>query len=284
MSVFSFLRDRRRRRILSSRPIPEELWAWALHEHKIFASLDATERRRLRELTTIFLAEKDFHPVQAAEIDEEFRVSVAAQACLPILELGMDWYADWKTVIVTGDAYEITRTETDEAGVVHEYQDELGGEVLHLGPVVLSMADVDESGWGDGYNVVVHEAAHKIDGRDGSFDGCPPLPSEIEPEEWRTVFVTAYERMRAAEGRGGTPRPKSEGRKRGTRRTKGDRIRIDPYAAFSPDEFFAVCTEYFFEKPVVLRSDFPDVYRLLALFYRQDPYERLSRGKAPQLS
>ena len=276
MGLFRSLRERRRARILRTKPIPEELWVWALKEHKIFARLDDDERGRLRELATIFLAEKAFHPVRDADADDAFRVSTAAQACLPILELGLDWYSDWKTIIVTGDAYEITRTETDAAGVVHEYEDELGGEVLHLGPVVLSMADVDESGWGDGYNVVIHEAAHKIDGADGAFDGCPPLPPDMDYAEWRAVFVEAFDRMRAAEER--TPaRGSSSGRnKRSARRRQGGRIRIDPYAAFSPDEFFAVCTEYFFEKPVVLRSDFPDVYRLLARFYRQDPYERLS--------
>ena len=277
MSFLSFLRERRRSRILQSSPIPEEVWSWALREHRIFAYLIPEERTKLRELATIFLAEKDFHPVGDAEIDEAFRVSVAAQACLPILQLGLDWYADWKTIIITSDAYEIMRTETDEAGVVHEYADELGGEVLHLGPVVLSMADVGESGWGDGYNVVIHEAAHKIDGRDGAFDGCPPLPTEIDPEEWRRVYTAAFSRMQAAEGRGATSHPVSGGRKRG-RRQKGGRIRIDPYAAFSPDEFFAVCTEFFFENPVVLRSDFPEVYGLLVRFYRQDPYGRLSGG------
>jgi Mlc titration factor MtfA (ptsG expression regulator) len=276
MSLLSFLRERRRRKVLESRPIPDELWQWALREHRLLAPLNEEERARLRSLATIFLSEKDFHPVRDAVIDDKFRVSVAVQACRPILELGLDWYADWKTIIVTGTAYEITRTEVDDAGVVHEYEDELGGEVLHLGPVVLSMEDVDESGWGDGYNVVIHEAAHKIDGRDGSFDGCPPLPGDIGPKEWKEVFSAAFARMRAAEGRSSSST--TGGRKRGARRTNGGRIRIDSYAAFSPDEFFAVCTEYFFEKPVVLRSDFPEVYRLLARFYRQDPYERLSRS------
>jgi Mlc titration factor MtfA (ptsG expression regulator) len=277
VSLFSFLRERRRRKILAAKPIRDDQWTRVLLEHRMFAHLNAMERARLRDLATIFLAEKDFHPVRDAVVDDEFRTSVAVQACLPILELGIDWYADWKTIIVTGSAYEITRTETDEVGVVHEYEDEFGGEVLHLGPVVLSIADVEESGRGDGYNVVVHEAAHKIDGRDGYFDGCPPLPDDIDPREWKDVFSESFERMRAVEARSSSPWSAMAGRKRSARRGKGGRIRIDRYAAFSPDEFFAVCTEYFFEKPVILRSDFPGVYRLLARFYRQDPYDRLSR-------
>ena len=262
MGPLKFLRERRRRRILAERPIADAAWQSAVSFLPILSRLSADESNRLREHSTLFLAEKDILPLQGAEADDDLRIRIAAQACLPILELGMDWYSDWKTVILVPDAYEITRSEIDASGVVHEYQDELGGEVLHLGPVVLSLTDVEDSGYGDGYNVVVHEAAHKIDGKDGAFDGCPPLPADLSYDQWRAVFSEAYERMRG--GRKG---------KHGRRR----RPRIDSYAAFSPDEFFAVCAESFFETPVILRSDFPEVYALLARFFRQDPFERLGR-------
>lgn len=260
MGIIAFLRERRRRKTVQRHPVPLDEWEAALADLPILKTLDDSERTRLRELSAVFLAEKDFHPVQGAEIDYPAALRIAALACLPILEIGIDWYADWKTVIVVPEAYGITRSEIDEAGVVHEYGDELGGEVMHLGPVVLSLRDVADAGWGDGYNVVVHEAAHKIDGRDGAFDGCPPLPKDIAADDWRTAFTTAYERVRA-------PRPR-----------KGRRgPRIDDYAAFSPDEFFAVSVESFFETPVALKRDFPAIYALLARFFRQDPYERLSR-------
>lgn len=257
MNPFNYLRNRKRRRILADRPIREETWRSAVTALPVLSKLSGEELERLRDLSTIFLAEKEFYPLQGADLDEKVRTEIAAQACLPILELGADWYSDWKTVIVVPEAYEITRSETDSSGVVHEYQDELGGEVLHLGPVVLSLADVADSGYG--YNVVLHEAAHKIDGKDGRFDGCPPLPPDISYDEWRDAFSAAYDRLRNG---------------RGPKRRKP---RIDAYAAFSPDEFFAVCVESFFETPVVLRSDFPAVYALLVRFFRQDPFGRLSR-------
>jgi hypothetical protein len=264
MGPLKYLKKRRRRKILAERPIPEDAWASTVGNVRIFSRLSANELRRLRDLSTVFLAEKDFRPLQGAEDGETTHIAIAAQACLPILELGLDWYDDWKTLILVPEAYEITRSETDDSGVVHEYQDELGGEVLHIGPVVLSLEDVADSGYGDGYNVVIHEAAHKLDGRDGRFDGCPPLPDDISYDEWRTAFTAAYDRTRLG--------PKG---KRGRRR----RPRIDPYAAFSPDEFFAVSVESFFETPVTLRGDFPDVYALLARFFRQDPYERLGQRR-----
>jgi Mlc titration factor MtfA (ptsG expression regulator) len=258
MGPLKFFRERRRRRMLAERPIPDGQWRSAVSDLPILSKLSADELARLRNLATIFLAEKEFYPLQGVVVDDSVRIRIAAQACLPILGLDMDWYSDWKTVIVVPDAYEITRSETDASGVVHEYPDELGGEVLHLGPVVLSLTDVQDSGYGDGYNVVVHEAAHKLDGKDGNFDGCPPLPESISYREWRNSFTEAYDRIRNG--------------KKGRRR----KPRIDSYAAFSPDEFFAVCVESFFETPVVLRSDFPDVYSLLVRFFKQDPIERLS--------
>ena len=249
--------------MLKEHPIREEDWRTAISGLSLFASLSENESERLKNLAAVFIAEKTFLPLQGADLQTSMRILIAAEACLPILELGLDWYSDWKTIIVVPDAYEITRSDIDSHGIVHEYQDELGGEVLHLGPVVLSLADVQDSGLGDGYNVVIHEAAHKIDGKDGSFDGCPPLPNDISYDDWRKAFSEAFDRTR---------------NRRGTKRRRNT-PRIDSYAEFSPDEFFAVCVESFFDSPVILRSDFPEVYALLARFFKQEPFERLSHKR-----
>ena len=50
--------------------------------------------------------------------------------------------------------------------------------------------------------------------------------------------------------------------------------RINPYAATSPAEFFAVISEYFFCVPEILHSHFADVYQQLQLYYRQNPLQR----------
>lgn len=263
MGLLSPFRAARRRRLLERFPIDDELWDWAIKEHRIFRALGEADRIRLRELATVFLAEKLFDPVDGAEIDEELKVSVAAQACLPLLGLDIDWYSDWSTIIVTPREYDVRKRDVDEAGVVHEYDDEFSGEAFDLGPVALSRVDIESSGWGDGYNVVIHEMAHKLDGRDGAFDGCPPLHRDMDYGAWREAFRSAYESLRA-----GLERPAA---KRGRRSKSGRGPRIDPYAAESPDEFFAVCCEYFFERPALLNSEYPGVYRQLALFFRRDP-------------
>ena len=257
-------RAARRRRILERSPIDDSLWEWAIKEHKIFRWLGEADRARLRELSTIFLAEKLFDPVGGVRLDDELKVSVAAQACLPLLGLDIDWYSDWSTIIVTPREYDVRKRDVDEAGVVHEYDDEFSGEAFDLGPVALSRVDIEASGWGDGYNVVIHEMAHKLDGRDGAFDGCPPLHRDMDPGAWREAFREAYEGLRSS-----LDRPPKGGRSRRAKRGP----RIDPYAAESPDEFFAVACEYFYEKPALLRSEYPEVFRQLASFFRRDPTE-----------
>jgi MtfA peptidase len=265
MSLFSPFREARRRRILERHPIEDELWAWAIKEHKIFRWLGDEDRLRLRELATIFLAEKSFDPVGGVLLDEEIKVSIAAQACLPLLGLDMDWYSDWSTIIVTPREYEVQKRDVDVAGVIHEYDDEFSGEAFDLGPVALSRVDIEASGWGDGYNVVIHEMAHKLDGRDGSFDGCPPLHRGMDQEAWREAFRGAYESLRASLERPAQRRGRVSRSKRGPR--------IDSYAAESPDEFFAVACEYFYEKPALLLSEYPAVFAQLALFFRRNPTE-----------
>lgn len=267
MSLFHPFRKARRKRILESQPIPEETWAWALSEHRIFHRLGPGDRARLRELATIFLGEKRFDPLGGPELPEGLKVSIAAQAVLPLLGLeeGLDWYEDFSTIMVTEREYGVRRKDVDEAGVVHEYDDEFAGEAFELGPVALSKADVEASGWGDGYNVVIHEMAHKLDARNGAYDGSPPLREGQSARAWQEALGSAYEdlRTRLAQPTSGKPR-------RGKlRRPAGPRL--DPYAAEGPDEFFAVVCEYFFERPELLRSEYPAVYAQLVIFFGRDP-------------
>jgi MtfA peptidase len=262
MGFLSELRRRRRERIAERSPIPDELWEWAASEHPILRGFVPDDAAALKSLAAVFLAEKRFYPVGGLELEEDMRVSIAVQACLPILRLGMDWYAGWSSIIVSPEEFSITRKDLDRAGVIHEYEDELSGQVLDLGPVVLSYRDVEASGWGDGYNVVIHEMAHKLDERDGEFDGCPPLPGKAAAA-WRRSFGEAFADFRTKVEAAG---------KKGARK-----LLIDEYAAEAPDEFFAVACEYFFERPHTLSKAYPEVYARMAEFFRQDPRERLSK-------
>jgi hypothetical protein len=254
----------RRARILRKRLLAPEQWDALLEEHPVLAGLTPEELARLRGLTTLFLHEKVFESRGGQELDEYRRAVIAVQACLPVLNLGLDWYRNWRTVVVVPDVFSYEHQEWDEAGVVHEWREEQSGESWDRGPIVLSWQDVEASGWGDGYNVVIHEAAHKLDLLDGQSNGRPELHDAVSAGQWYEGFHAAYEDFR-----------KRAGRKRGGRRG-GKRLRIDDYAAEDDAEFFAVACEYFFEQPRVLRAEYSEVYGLLAAFFRQDP---AARGK-----
>ncbi len=211
-------------------------------------------------MATIFLHEKSFEAADGLELTEVIRDVISVQACLPVLNLGLEWYENWKTIVVLPDVFVEEHSELDTAGVAHEWQEDKSGESWDEGPVVLSWKDVEASGWGDGYNVVIHEAAHRLDQLDGEVNGRPALHEGMDPREWLEVFSSAFKDLSR----------RASGKKR--------RLRIDPYAVENDAEFFAVASEYFFERPGVLQSEYPDVYRLLCAFYRQDPGGRQARG------
>ncbi|MFZ3109851.1 MAG: M90 family metallopeptidase [Rectinemataceae bacterium] len=257
------------RRSAGSTLLTNELWSWTIGEHRIFRGMGAVDESRLRELSSQFLAKKRFDPRGGAKIDDRLKVSIASQACLPLLGLDLSWYRDFSTIFLMPESYTVTQKWEDESGVVHEYEEELAGEAFDLGPVALSIPDVDASGWGDGYNAVIHEMAHKLDGLNGSYDGRPPLHRGMDPRMWRTIFTEAWEDLNARLEASARDRRPRRGVPRKGSVTK--RSRIDPYAAESPEEFFAVACEYFWEKPAVLIREYPAVFEQLKLFFRRDP-------------
>jgi Mlc titration factor MtfA (ptsG expression regulator) len=234
----------RRRRVLQKHSIGDALWKRAT---KGLAFLPNSEK--LRQLVVLFLAEKQFAGAHGIEVTDEMRVAIAAQACLPILELGLDWYAGWTGIVVYPGDFRVRRTEVDEDGVVHEWDDELAGEAMPGGPVVISW---DAAAHDPHINVVIHEFAHKLDMLEGVADGLPPLHPGMDRRAWTRAFEGAYEGFCDAVERG--------------RDTW-----LDPYAAEHPSEFFAVMSEAFFTESAVLARDWPELYAQLAAFYNQDP-------------
>ena len=239
-----WLTEWRRRRVLARHSIDEALW------RKATRGLGFLPRTaKLRQLALLFLAEKQFVGAHGLAVTDEMRVSIAAQACLPILELGLDWYSGWTGIVVYPGDFRVRRETVDEAGVVHEWDDDLAGEAMPGGPVVLSW---DATAHDPYMNVVIHEFAHKLDMRNGEADGVPPLHAGMDRRAWREALEQAYEGFCDAVERG--------------RNTW-----LDPYAAEHISEFFAVITEAFFENGRETRRRYPDLYEQLMRFYRQDP-------------
>ena len=264
----------RKARALTSKKIALiDLAAWnhATTNYQFVRRLTVEENRRLRLIASDFLSRKTFVGAADLEIDELIRIQIAAQACILILELDVDFYDGWREIIVYPGQFAKTHDVMDEFGVVHTTRDPLAGEAWLGGPVVLSHADVAHTenavDRGDGYNVVIHEFAHKLDMLNGEANGYPPLHRGMSKETWKRTFLAAYlafcKQVDEAE---------VLARRDGGRAL--DAIAIDPYAAESPAEFFAVISEVFFEMPEAVHDAFPAVYQQLKAFYKQDPLAR----------
>ncbi|OYY92692.1 MAG: hypothetical protein B7Y41_14910 [Hydrogenophilales bacterium 28-61-23] len=223
----------------------------------LFFGLSEAEKARLCELADQLSLDKAFTPVSGAELDASMRASIALQAALPIMNLGYPAYQGWREIILYPAEFVPDREVTDDFGVVHRVRHPLSGEAWEGGPLVLSLADVAASGHCQGYNVVIHEFAHKLDMRNGAVDGLPALHAGMSVAAWAAAFNAAYQDfcLRVDAGEDGE---------------------IDSYASESPAEFFAVLTEYFFEAPDVLQERYPAVYQQMRLYYRQDPLPRLA--------
>jgi MtfA peptidase len=259
MGIFHSIR---KSRILKEALLPPDVWAWLVEDHPILDALSPEELHRLRELSTLFLHDKTFEGAEGLDLTDPMREVIAVQACLPVLNLGLEKYKEWKTVVVVPDVFIQEHKEFDQAGVAHEWEEDDSGESWDTGPVVLSWKDVEASGWGDGYNVIIHEAAHRLDLLDGEMNGRPALHEGMDAAEWLAIFSHAFEDLK----------------RRAAKRKR--RLKIDPYAIEDDAEFFAVTSEHFFEQPGILRLEYPEVYRLLSAYYLQDPYAR----RKPSLS
>ena len=258
--------------------IDTALWSRATAPWPFMRGFTPDEETRLRALCERFIAAKQFSGTHGLAVTDVMQVEIAAQACVLVLELGDAWYDGWREIIVYPSQFMPEREIVDEAGVVHLTRDAMAGEAWLGGPVILSYEDValsaDEATRVAGYNVVIHEFAHKLDMRNGDANGSPPLHAAMSAAAWKRAFSEAYDDFCA--------RVDAADRLPGARAQAAlDALPLDPYASESAGEFFAVSSEAFFETPELLAPAYPAVYEQLRLFYRQDPLARINTGDRP---
>lgn len=251
--MFAWLKKWLRRRALHQSFVAPEQWQRVEAQMPFLGYLDGDERQRLRQLALQFLGEKALHGAHDFALSLDDRLAIALQACLPILHLGLDYYAGWVEAIVYPGEFVVPRSIVDEDGIVHEYDDILSGEAWEGGPVVLSWPQEGDSE--AGVNVVIHEFVHKLDMLNGETNGQPPLHGDMSRVAWQRDFSAAYQDFIG-------------------RLDNGEETPLDEYAGEHPAEFFAVASEAFFVDPRRLHTTYPAVYRQLARFYRQDPLKR----------
>ncbi|TCV85183.1 hypothetical protein EDC63_11072 [Sulfurirhabdus autotrophica] len=241
------------RRILRRNPIPHHIWHGVTRRIVVLKGLDAVQMAHLRELTTWFLHNKLIYGVQGLDVTLSMRVTVAAQACLLILNLDTGYFDNWVEVIIYPGAFRVNHQQADEFGLIHHEATALSGESWLRGPVILSWPEVERDSYQPhiGHNLVLHEFAHKLDAMNGVMNGLPPLRRSMSRKRWAEAMSEAYAILQQ-------------------NLASSRKACINPYAATNPAEFFAVLSEYFFTAPGILKAACPRAYRQLALFYQKD--------------
>ncbi len=254
--MFNRLRDWLEDRRVKKMGFTAEQWESAIADWPVMHRYQEAERDALRDMTFRFLVRKTFVSGSGFQFTDAMCLKLATMACVPILHLGLDWYDRWQTVILYEGGFVPNRPYRTDDGVVHDRGPGLSGEAWYRGPVILSWEAICEAGThthhGKAGNVVIHELAHKLDMlRDGA-NGAPPMHPDMRPGEWHDIFTAAWDRLQ-------------------NDRQHHRVLPLDDYALTSPAEFFAVCSEAFFEAPETMKEEMPEVYRLLCQFYRQQP-------------
>lgn len=251
-SVFLiFLAKKARYRKLVNSPLPENYAEILKRNLPPYTSLSSDERKRLHGLINVFLADKNFEGCGGLELTDEIRVTIAAQACMLLLNRETKVYPRLKTILVYPDTYVAGKEGLFGQDTRHPVR---LGESWRDGAVVLAWNSVKggAANFDDGQNVTIHEFAHQLDQEDGSADGAPKLDKSSAYRTWAHVFQQEYKSLQKAAG-------------------KGSRSVLNEYGATNPAEFFAVATETFFEKPEQLKRKSPELFEELKSYYHTDP-------------
>ena len=242
-----------RRDKIKSQPFPKE-WRQILKRNvPFFYSMPTDLQLQLKQHVLVFLAEKDFQGFEGVEITDEIRVTIAAQACLLLLNRKTNYYRKLKSIYVYPAAFVAHHETKDSAGVLQNKPRVLSGESWELGKVILSWKDSKHGAqvFNDGHNVVIHEFAHQLDQETGAANGAPFLRHRNR-ECWSHVLAKEFEKLQRKAHR-------------------GEDTLLDHYGATNPAEFFAVASEVFFERPVALKRQHSALYSQLMGFYHINP-------------
>ncbi|WP_035415193.1 zinc-dependent peptidase [Ferrimonas kyonanensis] len=268
--MFTFFSNWRRQRLLARFDSERRArWQQNLNALAILDGLTQDEQTRLLELGWCFLHHKRFTPVMGTELTDDHCIDIALMAALPVLNLGLEAYGVFHELLIYPEEFVTDQPFMDDNGVEHQGREELAGEAWEQGPVLLSLSKLADSRQWNGYNLVIHELAHKLDMANGGIaDGLPALPAALQPD-WLQVFPQAY-----ADQSRQVSQAHLLDRRSAEAMLAWDRIWIDPYGAENQAEFFAVCMEAFFTDPIALNLAYPPLYQLLRQLLQQDPIAR----------
>ncbi|HEY3450195.1 MAG TPA: M90 family metallopeptidase [Myxococcales bacterium] len=234
-----------RRRALKD-PFPEPWRVLLRAKAPFYAAFSDADRARFEDCLKVFLRTKEWTGAGGMSLDEPVKVLVSAGAARLAMHLPANAYRRLGEIVVYPSHY----VHEGEDGVILGEANQWGTVVLSYDAVLSGLANE-----GDGHDTSLHEFAHALDVADGAFDGTPALAKFSAYAPWARVMSEAFLDLKA----------------KGQRRTV-----LRKYGATNEAEFFAVATEAFFEKPRSLRQKHPELYEVLAAFYRCDPAGKAS--------
>lgn len=253
-ALFNIFRKKQKRQEILNAPFPKE-WENILQKNlPPYSSLSQNLRNQLQDKIRIFIAEKSFEGCSGITMTDEIKVTIAAQACMLILNRKAECYPKLYSILVYPSTY-VAGANTILGGQPEEVSARLG-ESWNTGAVVLAWDSVKHgaANFNDGHNVTMHEFAHQLDQEYRASDGAPILENRSAYATWGRVFSKEYEQLRS-------------------KTAHGKKSVMYDYGATNPAEFFAVATETFFEKPRQLKKKHPELYEELNNFYKVDPIE-----------
>jgi Mlc titration factor MtfA (ptsG expression regulator) len=248
-----YWREHKRDKI-RSRPFKKQ-WRKIIQQRMpYFKQMPADLQLQLKQHIQVFIAEKDFIGCNGIKITEEIKITIAAQACLLLLNRKTGYYPKLKTILIYPSAFLKEQNQRNADGVQYTKKVALAGESWDFGKIVLSWQDSLHGAElpNDGHNVVIHEFAHQLDQENGKANGAPILGKDQSYQCWSTIFSQQFKILQK-QAAAGTPSI------------------FDYYGATEPAEFFAVVSEVFFEKSKQLSIEHPALYRQLTTYYKVDP-------------
>jgi Mlc titration factor MtfA (ptsG expression regulator) len=241
-----FIRRRKKKEtVLMERQIPVDEVDKDLTEHvSFYQQLNENEKLIFRQRVQHFLDTTVITPVDNIEISNLDKLYVASSAIIPIFHF-KDWtYNNLNEVLIYPGTF---TKDFDVKDVDRNVLGMVGDGSMHR-MMVLSLPalragfETERPG-----NTGIHEFVHLLDKADGSTDGIPEylIPKDmIAP--WIKYMHEAIHDIRNNDSD------------------------INPYAGTNEAEFFAVISEYFFQKPHFLESHHPELYAILVKIYGTD--------------
>ena len=247
--AFPYLRERQ----VLKKPFPENWLLIVKHRLPFFDKFEETKKEQLLNSIKLFLVRKNFYGCAGLEINDEMRVTIAAEACLLLLNRKTDIYPGLKHILVYPHAFKAQHQQLNPDGTISEMEHGLLGESWGNGKVILSWDDVEfgVENFKDGHNVVLHEFSHQLDNESGVTNGAPVLRKNSY-QTWATVLSGEFQNLIEASD-------------------NHHKAVMDYYGATNPAEFFAVATETFFEKPKQMSKRHPELFEELRTYYCVDP-------------